>query len=174
MWKWSHSVVSDSQRPHGQVYYQIYNIWIVWLYSPLIWSISKTFLCLLWHYHFWRLESICNWAEPYGFFSDQTLPHIFCYSSSLKYPANRISSIYFLHFSDAKTTTKWKKFGFPCGSAGKESDVGELGLIPGLGRSPGEGKRLPLQYSDLEKCMDYRVHGVTKSWTQPNNFHSLT
>ena len=50
---------------------------------------------------------------------------------------------YFLCFSDAKTTTKWKKFGFPCGSAGKESDVGELGLIPGLGRSPGEGKRLP-------------------------------
>jgi len=37
-------------------------------------------------------------------------------------------------------------WGFPCGSAGKEStcDAGDLGLIPGLGRSPGEGKGYPL------------------------------
>ena len=42
--------------------------------------------------------------------------------------------------------------GFPCGSAGKESacNVGDLGLIPGLGRSPGKGKSYPLQYSGLE------------------------
>ena len=42
--------------------------------------------------------------------------------------------------------------GFPCGSAGKESacNSGDLGLIPGLGRSPGEGKGYPLQYSGLE------------------------
>ena len=42
--------------------------------------------------------------------------------------------------------------GFPCGSAGKESacNEGDLGLIPGLGRSPGEGKGYPLQYSGLE------------------------
>ena len=54
--------------------------------------------------------------------------------------------------------------GFPCGSAGKESacNVGDLGSIPGLGRSPGEGKGYPLQYSGLEKSMDYIVHGVTK------------
>ena len=47
--------------------------------------------------------------------------------------------------------------GFPCGSAGKESscNVGDLGLIPGLGRSPGEGKCHPLQYSGLENSMDY-------------------
>ena len=45
--------------------------------------------------------------------------------------------------------------GFPCGSAGKESayNVGDLGLIPGLGRSPGEGKGYPLQYSGLENSM---------------------
>ena len=45
---------------------------------------------------------------------------------------------------------------FPCGSAGKESayNVGDLGLIPGLGRSPGEGKGDPLQYSGLENSMD--------------------
>ena len=66
--------------------------------------------------------------------------------------------------------------GFPCGSAGKESacNVGGLGLIPGLGRSPGEGKDYPLQYSDLDNSMDCIAHGVTKSQTQLNNFHSLT
>ena len=46
--------------------------------------------------------------------------------------------------------------GSPCGSAGKESacNAGDLGLIPGLGRSPGEGKGYPLQYSGLENSMD--------------------
>ena len=44
----------------------------------------------------------------------------------------------------------------PCGSAGKESDCseGDLGSIPGLGRSPGEGKGYPLQYSGLENSMN--------------------
>ena len=48
--------------------------------------------------------------------------------------------------------TGGEELGFPCGSAGKESacNVGDLGLIPGLGRSPGEGKGYPLQYSGLE------------------------
>ena len=57
--------------------------------------------------------------------------------------------------------------GFLCGSAGKEStcNVGDLGLILGLGRSPGEGKGYPLQYSGLENSMDCEVHGVAKSWT---------
>ena len=52
----------------------------------------------------------------------------------------------------------------PGSSAGKESacNVGDLGLIPGLGRSPGEGKGYPLQYSGLENAMDYPVHGVAK------------
>ena len=46
--------------------------------------------------------------------------------------------------------------GFPGGSAGKEStcDVGDLGSIPGLGRTPGEGNSYPLQYSGLENSMD--------------------
>ena len=63
--------------------------------------------------------------------------------------------------------------GFPCGSAGKESacNVGDLGSIPGLGRSPGEGKGYPLQYSGLENSMDCIVHGVTKSWTRLSDFH---
>ena len=60
------------------------------------------------------------------------------------------------------------KMGFPCGSAGKESacNVGDLGSIPGLGRSPGEGKGYPLQYCGLENSMDCIVHGVVKSWTR--------
>ena len=58
------------------------------------------------------------------------------------------------------------------GSDGKESacSVGNLGLIPGLGRSPREGKGYPLQYSDLENSMDCIVHGVTKSQTQLSDF----
>ena len=58
------------------------------------------------------------------------------------------------------------------GSDGKGSacNVGDLGLIPGSGRSPGEGNGNPLQYSCLENPMDgggwqATVHGVTKSWT---------
>ena len=57
--------------------------------------------------------------------------------------------------------------GFPGGSAGKESacNAGDLGLIPGLGRSPGEGKGYPLQYSGLENSMDHIDHGVAESDT---------
>ena len=66
--------------------------------------------------------------------------------------------------------------GFPCGSAGKESacNVGDLDSIPGLGRSPGEGKGYPLQYSGLENSMDCIAHGVANSQTWLSNFHSLT
>ena len=55
--------------------------------------------------------------------------------------------------------------GFPSGSAGKESayNEGDLGSIPGLGISLGEGNSYSLQYSDLENAMDYIVHGVAKS-----------
>ena len=62
---------------------------------------------------------------------------------------------------------------FPGGSPGKESacNAGDLGSIPGLGRSPGEGKGYPLQYSCLENSMDYTVHGVAKSQTRLSHFH---
>ena len=54
------------------------------------------------------------------------------------------------------------RLGSPCGSAGKEStcNAGNLVSILGLGRSPGEGKGYPLQYSGLENAMDYIVHAV--------------
>ena len=58
-------------------------------------------------------------------------------------------------------------------SADKESacNAGDLVLIPGLRRSPGEGKGYPLQYSGLENSMDGIVHGVAKSWTRLSDFH---
>ena len=68
--------------------------------------------------------------------------------------------------------------GFSGGSDGKESacDAEDLGLIPGLGRSPGEGNGNPLQYSCLENTMERGawwaiVHGVTKSQTEQSDCH---
>ena len=63
--------------------------------------------------------------------------------------------------------------GVPCGSAGKEStcNAGDLGSIPGLGRSPGEGNNYPFHYSGLENSMDFIVHGVANSRTRLSNFH---
>ena len=63
--------------------------------------------------------------------------------------------------------------GFLSGSDSKESayNAGNIGSIPGLGRSPEEGHGNPLQYSCLENSMDRGawqaiVHGVAKSWTR--------
>ena len=63
--------------------------------------------------------------------------------------------------------------GFLCGSAGKESAyyVGDLSLIPGLGRSLGEGKGYPLQYFSLKNSMDCIIHDVAKSRTRLSDFH---
>ena len=70
-------------------------------------------------------------------------------------------------------TPSLEEKGFPGGAAGKESacNVGDLDLIPGLGRFPGEEKGYPFQYSGLENSMDGIVHGVAKSWTGLSNFH---
>ena len=63
--------------------------------------------------------------------------------------------------------------GFPGGSAGNEStcNAGNLGLIPGLVRSSGEGKGYPIQYSGLENSTDCTVHEVTKSQTPLSDLH---
>ena len=50
-------------------------------------------------------------------------------------------------------------------------NAGDLGLIPGLGRSPGEGKSYPLRYSGLENSMDNTVRAVAKSQTRLSDFH---
>jgi len=69
---------------------------------------------------------------------------------------------------------------FPGGSYGKEfaCSAGDLGLIHGSARSPGEGNGNPLQYPCLENSKNggawqATVHGVAKSWTQLSNFTSL-
>ena len=69
----------------------------------------------------------------------------------------------------------FRNVGFPGSSAGKESacNAVDLGLIPGLGRSPGEEKGYPRQYSGLENSMDCIVHGVPKSQTGLSDFHLL-
>ena len=63
--------------------------------------------------------------------------------------------------------------GFLGGSDGKESicNAGDLGSIPGLGRSPGEENGYPLQDSGLENSMDCAVPGVAKSQTRLSDFH---
>ena len=67
----------------------------------------------------------------------------------------------------------FNKVGVPCSSAGKEStcSAGDLGSIPVLERSSGEGKGWPLQYSGLENSRDHTVHGVSKSQIQLSDFH---
>ena len=74
-----------------------------------------------------------------------------------------LPNIFLVQIFKSQATSK----GFPCGSDGKESacNVGDLDLIPGLGRSPREGKSYPLQYSGLERSMDCIVYGVENSWT---------
>ena len=64
--------------------------------------------------------------------------------------------------------------GFPDSSVGKEStrNAGDLGSIPGSGRSAREGKGYPLQYSGLENSMNCIVHGVKKSCTRLSDFQS--
>ena len=83
----------------------------------------------------------------------------------------------FSHLEDGITIwTSEGCFGVPGGSDGKGSacSVGDLGLIPGSGRSPGRGHGYPLQYSCLENPMDRgawwaTAHGVAKSRTQLSN-----
>ena len=67
-----------------------------------------------------------------------------------------------LHGDGERSTGSECLMGFLDSSVGKESacNAGDPGLIPGLGRSPGEGKGYPLQYPGLENSMNCIVHGV--------------
>ena len=86
---------------------------------------------------------------------------------------------WYLHYINSKFIFTYKLgiYIVLCGSAGQESacNAGDLGSIPGLGRSPEEGNGYPLQYSGLENSMDRRgwqatIHGVAKSQPQLSNF----
>ena len=79
-------------------------------------------------------------------------------------------------FDEFKIREPYKTKGFPCISVGKESacNAGDLGSVPGLGRSPGEGNGNPRQYPCLENLMDRgawwaTVHGVAKSQARLSN-----
>ena len=70
----------------------------------------------------------------------------------------------------------WKEIGLPWWFSGENppANAGDLSLIPGLGKSPGEGNSNPLQYSHLENPMDRgtwqaTVHGIAKSRTLLSN-----
>ena len=89
------------------------------------------------------------------------------------YALNKIVSFYPLHRID-----KYLRLGFPGGSDGQESacKAGDLGLISGLRRSPGEKNGYPLQYSCLDSSTDRgawwaTVHGVAKSRTRLSDEH---
>ena len=79
------------------------------------------------------------------------------------------------HFTPIQTLFKLALLllGFPGGSADEEStcNVGDLGSVPGLAGSPGEGKGYPLQYFDLENSRDCIIHAVVKSQTWLSDFH---
>ena len=87
-------------------------------------------------------------------------------------PAMQETPVHFLGWEDPHRRDRLPIsvfLGFPCGSAGKDStcNAGDLGLIPGLGRSPGKGNGNPVQYSCLGNPMDRgawwaTVHGVPK------------
>ena len=132
--------------------------WVVAAYPKVVkidskvWRGSPSIMPLL---LFWAMQSTCllervSWytPKPRNFFHLPSVMNFLILSSDIS-------------------------LGFPCGSAGKESacNTGDLGLIPGLERSPGEGKACPLQYSGLENSMDCIVHGVAKSQTCLSNFH---
>ena len=91
----------------------------------------------------------------------------------MDYSLNRTADTLFITVNSSNCRYFECQKSFPCGSAGKEStcNAGYLGSIPGLGRSPGEGKGYPLQYAGLENSMDCIIHGVAKSRTQLSNFH---
>ena len=86
---------------------------------------------------------------------------------------NSKNSKYTIYLNVHRILFNSQYLGFPGDSTGKEStcNVGDFGSIPGLGRSPGEGKGYPLQYSCLDNSTDFTVHGVTKSQTQLSDFH---
>ena len=93
-------------------------------------------------------------------------------------PAVQETLVWFLGWEDPQRRDRLPTpvfLGFPCGSPGKASacNARHLGSMPGLEKSPGEGKGYPLQYFGLENSMDCIVHGVTMSqaWLSDIHFH---
>ena len=98
---------------------------------------------------------------------------MFLLLGSLNWQSNEYISWEAIHVNTNPFISIWT---YLDSSVGKESacNEGNLGSIPGLGRSPGEGKSYPLQYSGLENSMDCIVHGVAKSQIRLSHFHFCT
>ena len=97
------------------------------------------------------------------FTNSQAMWNLAC-SKLSTFPLKNISSLYYKFW--ASWCLRWKRV----------CNMGDLGSIPGLGRSPGEGNDYPLQYSALENSVDRgawkaTAHGVTKSWIQRVNWN---
>ena len=106
-----------------------------------------------------QLKRLSSSSIPYQYIKVSSLLNLTAYIAK-NLPAMQETPIRFLRWK-----ILWRRdrlptpvfLGFPCGSASKESfrSAGDLSSIPGLGRFSGEGKGYPLQYSGLEKSMDY-------------------
>ena len=109
----------------------------------------------------WRSGRLCVWSSPRG------LDAFVCQLLEPRPCHRRGFSRWLL------TATHSSIFDFPYGSASKESacNAGDLGSILGLGRSLGEGKDSPVQYSGQENSMDCIFCGVTKSQIWQSDFH---
>ena len=125
--------------------------------------------------HFWE-ESVnsVNFVHVCSVTSDSATPWTVAHPTPLSMELSRQE--YWRRFSFS-ISGDFLKTGLPGGSEGKASScsAGDLGLIPGSGRSPGVGNGNPLQYSCLENPMDGEawwatVHVVTKSWTWLRDF----
>ena len=154
--------------------------------SPL-----SIFNWVIWSFHCCIMSSYIFWTfDPYQMYDLQIWSPILRDVFSLSFVLWSKKFLFcFLNFGDCNTYFSLIAYvsglsnrpylismGFPGGSTGKEPacNEGDLGLIPGLGRSPGEGNGYSLQYSGLENSMDCIVHGVTKSRTGLSDFHFHT
>ena len=115
---------------------------------------------------------MCVYIYIYIYIYIYTHTHMYVYTLVAQLVKN-LPAVQETQFDSWVRKIRWRRdrlptpifLGFNCGSAGKESacNAGDLGSILGLGRSPGEGKGYPLQYSGLERSMDCIDHRVTKS-----------
>ena len=147
----------------------------LWSLAPVCGVLPFSPLCCLWS-EYWGIHSsysaqlsqpsFCSWGFPDSSVSKESTckcrwPWVNSWVGKIRWRRDRLPTPVFL--------------GFPCGLAGKEftCNVGDLGSVPGLGRSPGKWKGYPLQYSGLENSMDCIVHGVTENQTWLSDFCGL-
>ena len=120
-----------------------------------------------------RVERILPLNLPSGFHLSAF--HVTCLSHicPLTIPLYTAHLIFWFNLSKLQTSVYF--LGFPSGSDGKESacNEGDLGSIPGLGRSSGEGNGYPLQYSGLETSMDY-IHSPCGSQRVRHHWMTFT